>query len=195
LGDVARLEPLNEIFKAATKFKNAVVDVIVAVHEESDVNYFSYAQGTLVFYPNGKPGLGSAPLFWSDQLRKFHNVDEYKNSKGISCPFDGETEQISPYEVMIAEKTYYTVQLIDPLPGLVQKYTGKKLGGGDKPKFLEETHTLYHVRIQGLAHIPAVEFEPNYEPNSRILTAIVDGLTYSKFVTISLCNLREGTIY
>ena len=190
------MEPLNEIFKAATKFKNAVVDIIVAVHEESDVNYFSYAEGTLVFYPKGKPGLGSAPLFWSDQIRNFHNFQKYKNSKGISCPFDGEIQQISPYEIMIAEKTYKTVQLIDPLPGnLVQNYAGNRLVGGYKPKFLEETHTLYHVRIQGLAHIPAVEFEPNYEPNSRILTAIVDGLKYSKFVTISLCNLREGTIF
>ena len=193
---MARLEPLNEIFKAATKFKNAKVDAIVAVHEESDVNNFSYAEGILYFYPKGKPGLGSAPLFWSDKIRKFHNVDRYNNSKGISCPFDGETQQISPYEIMIAEKTYKTAHLINPLPGnIVNKNVGNELVGGYKPKFLEKTHTRYHVRIQGLAHIPAVEFEPNYEPNSRILTAIVGGLKYSKFVTISLCNLREGTIF
>ena len=189
---MARLEPLNEIFKAATKYTNAAVDIIIAVHEESDVNLFSYAEGTMFFYPKGKPGLGSAPLFWSNTIRKFHNIKKYKNSKGLSCPFDGEEQQISPYEVSIAEITYIAQQTLTKIPKA--KIQLNPLLGGYQPHVLAEINTRYNVRIQGLAHIAAVEFEPNYEPNSRILTAIVDGLQYSKFVTISLCNLREGTI-
>ena len=69
--------------------------------------------------------------------------------------------------------------------------TDKTLIDSYKPKISETTYTKYIVRITGLNHMLPVDFEPNYESNSKILYAVVGGY---KFVTMDLTNMREGAI-